>query len=393
MAAPTPATGSRRPRPSGPSRSCATRMPSRRSTARARPSRPGSGRCSIRPGCPTSSPDIPRCSGSCSPTPCPASTATGRRPIMSCTTTSRRACTPAVRCRSRTAANRGSCARHTLRGIPWTGLSRSSAHRSPRPWRLDRMAAELPSVPAVMPPVGLSIVGEPAAPPRRRLPVPAAVQAHIPAPISLPTAPQPAPVERSEADLLDGSAVRSVDRAAALLLALGDFPTEAGVTELARKLGLHKSTASRLLATLQRRGLVEQDEESGKYRLGLIVIRLAERAEKTLARPELERLARSTRETVGLAVLDGDRCLTVVQVDGPNMVACPDWTGRTTPLHCVASGKVLLATMPERDVMRLAKKGLPSSSERTITTLEGLLEELARVRRRGFATAFSEWEP
>src|SRR5512140_3564306 len=364
MAAPTPATGSRRPRPSGPSRSCATRMPSRRSTARARPSRPGSGRCSIRPGCPTSSPDIPRCSGSCSPTPCPASTATGRRPIMSCTTTSRRACTPAVRCRSRTAANRGSCARHTLRGIPWTGLSRSSAHRSPRPWRLDRMAAELPSVPAVMPPVGLSIVGEPAAPPRRRLPVPAAVQAHIPAPISLPTAPQPAPVERSEADLLDGSAVRSVDRAAAL----------------------------------QRRGLVEQDEESGKYRLGLIVIRLAERAEKTLdlrtlARPELERLARSTRETVGLPILDGDRCLTVAQVDGPNMVACPDWTGRTTPLHSVASGKVLLATMPERDVMRLAKKGLQSSSERTITTLEGLLEELARVRRRGFATAFSEWEP
>ena len=75
------------------------------------------------------------------------------------------------------------------------------------------------------------------------------------------------------------------------------------------------------------------------------------------------------------------------------MVACPDWTGRTTPLHCVAPGKVLLATMPERDVMRLAKQGLPSCTERTITTLEGLLEELARVRRRGFATAFSEWEP
>ena len=78
-------------------------------------------------------------------------------------------------------------------------------------------------------------------------------------------------------------------------------------------LGLHKTTASRLLATLQRRGLVEQDEESGKYRLGLVVIRLAERAEKTLdlgalARPELERLARSTRETVGLTVLDGERC-------------------------------------------------------------------------------------
>ena len=104
---------------------------------------------------------------------------------------------------------------------------------------------------------------------------------------------------------LDGNAVRSVDRAAALLLALGDSQGEAGVTELARRLGLHKSTASRLLATLQKRGLVEQDDETGKYRLGLVVIRLAEQAERTLdlrgiALPELERLARLTHETTGL---------------------------------------------------------------------------------------------
>jgi DNA-binding IclR family transcriptional regulator len=197
-------------------------------------------------------------------------------------------------------------------------------------------------------------------------------------------------------DLLDGNAVRSVDRAAALLLALGECPGEAGVSELARRLGLHKSTASRLLATLQRRGLVEQDEESGKYRLGLVVIRLAERAERTLdlrgiALPELERLAGVTHETVSLGIVEGDTCLTVAQVDGPNMVACADWTGRTTPLHCVASGKVLLAAMAERDVLRIARPGLPARTERTITGLEALMEELARVRRRGFATAFSEW--
>jgi len=126
------------------------------------------------------------------------------------------------------------------------------------------------------------------------------------------------------------------------------------------------------------------------------VIRLAERAERTLdlrsiALPELERLARATRETVTLGILEGDAYLTVAQVDGPNMVACPDWTGRTTPLHCVASGKVLLAAMAERDVMRLARPGLAARTERTITTLETLMEELSRVRRRGYATAFSEW--
>src|SRR3954453_19979275 len=114
---------------------------------------------------------------------------------------------------------------------------------------------------------------------------------------------------------LDGNAVRSVDRAAALLLALGESHGEAGVTELARKLGLHKSTASRLLATLQKRGLVEQDDESGKYRLGIVVIRLAERAERTLdlrsiAMPELERLARLTHETAALGILDEDLLLT-----------------------------------------------------------------------------------
>jgi DNA-binding IclR family transcriptional regulator len=161
--------------------------------------------------------------------------------------------------------------------------------------------------------------------------------------------------------VLDGNAVRSVDRAAALLLALGESQGEAGVTELARRLGLHKSTASRLLATLQKRGLVEQDDETGKYRLGLVVIRLAERAERTLdlrgiAAPELERLARLTHETTGVGVLDGDSLMTVAQVDGPNLIAVGDWTGRATPLHCVASGKVLMSALAEREVLRIVHR-------------------------------------
>ena len=196
---------------------------------------------------------------------------------------------------------------------------------------------------------------------------------------------------------LDGNAVRSVDRAVALLLALGETEGEAGVTELARRLGLHKSTASRLLATLQRRGLVEQDGETGRYRLGLVVIRLAERAERTLdlrslALPELERLARTTHETASLCVLDGDALLTVAQADGPNLIAVADWTGRTMPLHAAAAGKALLAALAEREVLRLVRRGLERRTERTVTELEPLLEDLARVRRRGYATAFGEYE-
>ena len=196
---------------------------------------------------------------------------------------------------------------------------------------------------------------------------------------------------------LDAGAVRSVDRAAALLIALGDVPGEAGVTELARRLGLHKSTASRLLATLERRGLVEQDEDTGKYRLGLAVIRLAERAERTLdlraiAKPELDRLARATHESSALGVVGEGQLLTLAQSDGS--IPCPpDRTGRCVPLHSVSAGKVLLASMPERDVMRLVRRGLDRFTDRTITQLEPLLEELARVRRRGFATTFGELEP
>ena len=196
---------------------------------------------------------------------------------------------------------------------------------------------------------------------------------------------------------IEGNAVRSVDRAASLLLALGETAGEAGVTELARRLGLHKSTASRLLATLQRRGLVEQDEDSGKYRLGLVVIRLAERAEQTLdlraiALPELERLARASHETAGLGVLDADRVLFVAQADGPNLLAAGDWTGRASTLHANASGKVLLSSLAEREVLRIVRLGLTPHTERTITELEPLLEELARARRRGYATAAGELE-
>lgn len=193
------------------------------------------------------------------------------------------------------------------------------------------------------------------------------------------------------------SAVRSVDRAAALLLALGDVDEPAGVTELSRRLGLHKSTASRLLTTLERRGLVEQDDETGKYRLGIAVIRLARRAEQTLdvgrlALPELERLARAAHDPASLAVLDGDRVSVVAQGDPPSVAAIPDWTGRRLPLHATAAGKVLLAAVPERDVLRIVRVGLRAYTPRTITALEPMLEELARVRRRGFAVALGELE-
>jgi DNA-binding IclR family transcriptional regulator len=190
--------------------------------------------------------------------------------------------------------------------------------------------------------------------------------------------------------------VRSVDRALSLLLALGSWDGEAGVTDMARSLGLHKSTASRLLATLQKRGLVEQDRESGRYRLGLALVRLGGRAEKTLdlrsiARKELEGLAAATMEAVTLGVLEGDSVETIAWSYPPGLVHAR--SGRTMPLHATASGKVLLSTLPERDIVRISNAGFAHFTPYTIVRLDLLLDELARVRKRGFATSFGEHQP
>ncbi|HEX7492265.1 MAG TPA: IclR family transcriptional regulator [Candidatus Limnocylindrales bacterium] len=195
---------------------------------------------------------------------------------------------------------------------------------------------------------------------------------------------------------VDPNSVRSVDRAAALLIALADWDGQAGVTEIARRLGLHKSTASRLLATLLLRGLVDQDESSGKYRLGRALVHLGGQAEKaidlrSIAMPELQRLARDAKETVMLNAVSGDSASSLAWSDAFGMAR--QRSGSASPLHATASGKVLLTNRPERELIRLARAGLTPYTTHTIIRADMLLEEIARVRRRGFATSFGEHEP
>jgi DNA-binding IclR family transcriptional regulator len=194
----------------------------------------------------------------------------------------------------------------------------------------------------------------------------------------------------------DEDGIRSVNRAASLLLALGEADGEVGVTELARRIGLHKSTASRLLFTLQGRGLVEHDEDSGRYRLGLALVRLGGHAEKTLdlrsiAIPQLEAVARSVKETATLGVFEHDTVVSVAWSEPAGRGS--DRRLRNMPPHATAPGKVLLSSRPERDVIRLSKIGFTPYTSHTIVRVGLLLEELDRVRRRGFATAFGEHEP
>lgn len=182
-----------------------------------------------------------------------------------------------------------------------------------------------------------------------------------------------------------------------MLLKAFDGAVELGVSELGRKVNLHKSTASRLLATLEHEGLVERVAGSDKYRLGFELIRLAGMVPyfpdvREAARPVLVELAESSRETVNLAVLDGDEAVNIEQISGPHLVRDTNWVGRRTPLHCVANGKVLLAFRPPSERERIAFGPLPHYTERTIIDPVRLVEELDDVRRRGYAVALGEIE-
>ena len=190
--------------------------------------------------------------------------------------------------------------------------------------------------------------------------------------------------------------VQSVDRAVAILEILAR-DGEAGVTEVARELAVHKSTASRLLAALDRRELVAQDTARGKFRLGVGIVRLAGAASQKLdvvqeSRPVCRALAQEVGETVNLAILSGRDALYLDQVAGPAALSPHNWAGQRIPLHATSDGKVLLAYLSEAELNACLAPPLARFTDRTITTVAEFSELLAEVRRRGFATAVEELE-
>jgi DNA-binding IclR family transcriptional regulator len=191
--------------------------------------------------------------------------------------------------------------------------------------------------------------------------------------------------------------VQSVDRAVSVLEILAREGS-AGVSEVATEIGVHKSTAFRLLAALEERDLVEQNTERGKYQLGFGVLRLASAIPARLemvrqAQPVLDELAQHIDETINLAVVREHYSVHVQQALGSAAVASQNWVGQVTPLHATSSGKILLAYMSEERLNEvLDEAGLKSYTEHTLTSREALLEQLAQARVEGFATAFEELE-
>jgi DNA-binding IclR family transcriptional regulator len=192
------------------------------------------------------------------------------------------------------------------------------------------------------------------------------------------------------------STIQSVDRALTVLRMLAKHG-EMGVTDIARQLKVHKSTAFRLVTTLELHDLVEQHSERGKYRLGVGVLQLAGATTAKLdlvqrSRPVSQRLAEVVGETVNITVLSGHEALYVDQVAGSAALQLHNWAGQRIPLHATSNGKVLLASVSGARFDELTGGVLKRFTDRTIISGARLREQIEAVRRDGFALAVDELE-
>jgi DNA-binding IclR family transcriptional regulator len=195
----------------------------------------------------------------------------------------------------------------------------------------------------------------------------------------------------------DTGDIRSVTKAIQALRLLAEAG-ELGVSELGRRMRAHKSTVSRLLATLERHGMVSRNPQNERFGLGPALISLAGAALQRLdlratAREHLERLAEQTRETVNLAILDGDQVVNIEKLPSPHYIRDIGWIGRRTPLHCTATGKALIAHLGRPELRRLLGSRLKRFTPHTITDWAELEAELAEIRRLGYAIGREELEP
>lgn len=189
--------------------------------------------------------------------------------------------------------------------------------------------------------------------------------------------------------------MQSVDRALSILEVLARVGT-AGVTEIAAELGVHKSTAFRLVATLESHRLVEQAGDRGRYALGVGLLRLAGATTARLdlvqeSRPVCRQLAADTGETVNITVLAEHSALYLDQVAGSSALQSHNWVGQHIPLHATSNGKVLLCEL-EPDKLEESLGSLSRFTPMTITRKARLREELELVRRQGYAVAVDELE-
>lgn len=200
--------------------------------------------------------------------------------------------------------------------------------------------------------------------------------------------------ERGEGIVTGNQAVR---RAIIVLKAFSDETPEMGVTEVSRKVNLHKSTVYRLLSAFEGEGLIAKSPETGKYRLGPELIVLGEQVLRhtdvhRVALPFLKELADRTGETIDLEVLSGSNVVTIEEIAGKHVVAAAGAIGMPWAAHATSTGKVLLAHLPPEKQRQTLARTLKKFTSRTITDPKTLARDLLKVREQGYSISYGELE-
>ncbi len=204
-------------------------------------------------------------------------------------------------------------------------------------------------------------------------------------------------MERKSRLVNNRNRLSSVANSLRLLKVFSDEDYEIGISALAQRLGLAKSTVHRLASTLIGADMLEQNPDSGRYRLGLALLELGALVRRKMdvsneAKPYLRMLRETTGETVHLAILDHASVFYVTKLESKQAIRMSSEVGARAPVHCTAEGKALLAFQPEEFVEQVIGYGLQGRTPHTITDPKVLRRDLAAIRARGYAIDNEESE-
>jgi DNA-binding IclR family transcriptional regulator len=192
--------------------------------------------------------------------------------------------------------------------------------------------------------------------------------------------------------------INSILRAGNVLKCLAEEKTHLKISEVARKLQLDRSTAYRILLSLEKCGLVHKDDHTKAYTLGMAAFEIGnvyinQMDYIQVSKPVMAELAKKVRQTVHLAVLSGSEVVYVDKADSPRSLSVMYKIGQKAPLYCTALGKVLLAYQPEGHRNRIVDRiDFRRFTSNTILSKKKLLKELVKIRHQGYAVDFREYE-
>lgn len=195
-----------------------------------------------------------------------------------------------------------------------------------------------------------------------------------------------------------GASLRTVNRALDVLLRFDEEHPEWSVAELSQALGLHRSIVYRVLRTFEQRGVVTKSQPGGRYRLGLKLVELANVVLanmdlRQVVHPVMESLVRETGESAFLTVVSEDESVCIHRIESSQRVRVTLTIGGRYPLYAGASDKLLLAYLPPEEIDKVIARGLKQLTPDTITSPDRLREDLAKIRRQGWAFSVGELTP